>query len=141
MAEVKLPAVSGSSDRLIISPSKDDAAERSWPGQVFEDPALDYTAAMQAFVAALLPDAQPATPTESPSQAEKASRRDQKRQLRQRHSPYARRGVKRANSAKLKIRCGARYGSNDAIQIVPTKPGGTTALNAKQTLSSANKPT
>jgi len=75
--------VSGSSGRLIISSSKDDAAEQTWPGRVFEDPALDYTAAMHAFVAASLPDAQPVPPPESPVQAEKVSRRAQKRQLRQ----------------------------------------------------------
>lgn len=80
MTEVKLPAVSGSSGRLIISPSKEDAAEHTWPGQVFEDPTLDYTAAMQSFVAASRPAPQPAT---SPAQAEKVSQREQKRQLRQ----------------------------------------------------------
>jgi len=78
-----LPAVSGSSGRLIISPAKDDVAEHTWPGQVFEDPALDYTTAMHAFVAASLPDTQPVPPLEAPVQAEKCSRRAQKRQLRQ----------------------------------------------------------
>lgn len=77
-----MPAVSGSSGRLIVSPSKDDAAEHSWPGQVFEDPSLDYTAAMHAFVAASLPDAQASALREPPVQAEKLSRREQKRQLR-----------------------------------------------------------
>lgn len=74
--------MSGSSGRLIISPSKDDAAERTWPGRVFEDPTLDYTTAMQTFVAASLPDAHPAVPPpDPPVQAAKASRREQKRQL------------------------------------------------------------
>jgi transposase InsO family protein len=82
-AEVKLPAVSGSSGRLIISPPKDDAAEHTWPGQVFEDPTLDYTAAMQAFVAAARAEAQPGALPDPPVQAEKTSRREQKRQLRQ----------------------------------------------------------
>ena len=73
--------MSGSSGRLIISPPKDDAAEHTWPGQVFEDPALDYTAAMHAFVAASLPDAQPTALPKPPVQAEKLSRREQKRRL------------------------------------------------------------
>jgi len=81
-AEVKLPAVSGSSGRLVISPAKDQVAEHTWPGQVFEDPAFDYTAAMHAFVAASLPDAQPAAPPAPSIQAEKLSRREQKRRLR-----------------------------------------------------------
>jgi transposase InsO family protein len=72
--------VSGSSGRLIISPPQDDTTEHTWPGRVFEDPTLDYTAAMQAFVAASLPDA-PSVAV--PVQAEKVSRREQKRQLRQ----------------------------------------------------------
>jgi transposase InsO family protein len=74
--------VSGSSGRLVISPVKDDAVEPTWPGRVFEDPALGYTAAMHAFVAASLPDAQPAAAPDPPVQAEKLSRREQKRQLR-----------------------------------------------------------
>jgi len=75
--------VSGSSGRLVISPGKDDQAEHTWPGRVFEDPTLDYTAAMQAFVAASLPEAPPTTPSDTPRQVEKVSRRAQKRQLRQ----------------------------------------------------------
>jgi transposase InsO family protein len=75
--------VSGSSGRLVISPARDDTAEHTWPGQVFEDPTLDYTAAMQAFVAASLPEAQSSAPSDTPRQAEKVARRAQKRQLRQ----------------------------------------------------------
>ncbi len=71
--------MSGSSGRLVISPPKGDAAEHTWPGQVFEDPTLDYTDAMQTFVAASRSDPQPATS----KQAEKVSRHEQKRQLRQ----------------------------------------------------------
>ncbi len=75
-----MPAVSGSSGRLIISPPKDDTTEHTWPGRVFEDPTLDYTAAMQAFVAASLPDAP--RRRRCHVQAEKASCREQKRELR-----------------------------------------------------------
>jgi transposase InsO family protein len=51
MAE-KLPAVSGSSGRLVIEQPQEPAQERQWPGQVFADENLDYTEAMLAFVAA-----------------------------------------------------------------------------------------
>jgi hypothetical protein len=33
--EVKLPAVSGSSGRLVIEPPVEAASKRTWPGQVF----------------------------------------------------------------------------------------------------------
>jgi transposase InsO family protein len=75
--------VSGSSGRLVITPPKEAAVEHTWPGQVFEDPTLDYTEAMQTFVAASLPDTPPAAPPVPPEQAEKVSRREQKRQVRQ----------------------------------------------------------
>lgn len=78
-----MPAVSGSSGRLVIRPAKDAAAEPTWPGRVFQDPALDYTAAMHAFVAASASDAQPCVPTKTPAQAEKLSRGEAKRQLHQ----------------------------------------------------------
>jgi transposase InsO family protein len=48
----KLPAVSGSSGRLVIEQPKDPAQERLWPGQVFADEDRDYTEAMLDFVAA-----------------------------------------------------------------------------------------
>ncbi len=48
---VKLPAVSGSSGRLIVERLQDDQ-ETQYPGRVFEDQSLDYAEAMQAFVAA-----------------------------------------------------------------------------------------
>ncbi len=52
-----LPAVSGSSGRLVVSRPHDGAttSERTWPGRVFEDPDLEYVAAMQTFVAASAP--------------------------------------------------------------------------------------
>jgi len=56
-AAVRLPAVSGSSGRLVVSRTcdRDTTSERTWPGRVFEDPDLEYVAAMQAFVAASAP--------------------------------------------------------------------------------------
>jgi len=48
----RLPAVSGSSGRLVIYGPRPRAeeAERSWPGQVFEDPEVAYRLAMHEFV-------------------------------------------------------------------------------------------
>ena len=48
----KLPAVSGSSGRLIVERRAEEGHEREWPGQVFENPELTYEEAMLDFVAA-----------------------------------------------------------------------------------------
>ena len=48
----KLPAVSGSSGRLVIEAPVDPAASPTYPGRIFEDATLSYAEAMQAFVAA-----------------------------------------------------------------------------------------
>ena len=50
--EEKLPAVSGSSGRLVIERPKDASEERHWPGQVFSETSLGYEEAMLEFVAA-----------------------------------------------------------------------------------------
>ena len=50
--QVKLPAVSGSSGRLIVERPKTEADQKSWPGQVFANPELSYEEAMQAYVEA-----------------------------------------------------------------------------------------
>ena len=47
-----VPAVSGSSGKLVVSVPQRAEAERSWPGQVFERPELSYPEAMDRFVAA-----------------------------------------------------------------------------------------
>lgn len=49
---VKLPAVSGSSGRLVVERAPTEADEPAWPGRVFEDPALTYEEAMRDFVVA-----------------------------------------------------------------------------------------
>src|SRR5262249_7598383 len=46
----KLPAVSGSSGRLVVERLQDLSAARSWPGQVFADLDQPYATAMQAYV-------------------------------------------------------------------------------------------
>jgi len=82
-AEQKLPAVSGSSGRLVIEPAKEPEAERCWPGRIFEDESRDYTEAMLKFVAAS--QAQPSSSVR-PEPAEVspvASLKAQKQALRQ----------------------------------------------------------
>jgi len=48
----KLPAVSGSSGRLVVEQAPTESDERNWPGRVFEDPTLSYEEAMLDFVVA-----------------------------------------------------------------------------------------
>jgi hypothetical protein len=48
----KLPAVSGSSGRLVVEQVAEPSPERHWPGQVFADESRDYPEAMLDFVAA-----------------------------------------------------------------------------------------
>ncbi len=45
----KLPAVSGSSGRLVIEPSRAEKAQLYWPGQVFEQAEVSFEAAMESY--------------------------------------------------------------------------------------------
>jgi len=49
--ETKLPAVSGSSGRLVVERTVEEKGESHYPGRVFEDPKRDYAAVMAEFVA------------------------------------------------------------------------------------------
>jgi len=51
-ARQRLPAVSGSSGRLVITPLREAEEEPTWPGQIFADARVAYADAMTAFVAA-----------------------------------------------------------------------------------------
>lgn len=82
-AEQKLPAVSGSSGRLVIEPAAEEEPERQWPGRVFEDESRDYTQAMLEFVAASQAQPEPSASPETTATTEKASLKAQKRALRQ----------------------------------------------------------
>ncbi len=78
--EVKLPAVSGSSGRLVIEQPADTESKRTWPGQVFANENLDYAEAMLEFVTASKAAGPPLSHTESP---ENLSIKAQKRELHQ----------------------------------------------------------
>ena len=47
-----IPAVSGSSGRLVVDRAKRSVGERTWPGRVFEREDLTYVEAMDQFIAA-----------------------------------------------------------------------------------------
>jgi hypothetical protein len=52
--DIKIPAVSGSSGRLVVERSPTEEEERYWPGRVFENPELSYEEAMLDFAAVSL---------------------------------------------------------------------------------------
>jgi hypothetical protein len=83
-----LPAVSGSSGRLVVYGPRHAAQEdeRTWPGQVFEDPELPYATAMQEFVQRSAPrmsvrSSRPQQPAEPAERAADRLLRQQRRQL------------------------------------------------------------
>jgi len=81
--EVKLPAVSGSSGRLIVERPKDDLSEPGYPGLVFADESLDYSEAMQQFVvASQAKDNQPSQAAMGPAEVEKMGLKAKKQALR-----------------------------------------------------------
>jgi transposase InsO family protein len=74
LADVKLPAVSGSSGHLVIERLKEPGQEPDYPGKVFANQELDYAEAVQAFVKASRPLFGPRiepAPAEKPSQQAK----------------------------------------------------------------------
>ena len=79
---VKLPAVSGSSGRLVIEQPAAPDEQHQYPGGIFADTSLDYTTAMLGFVAASA--AQPsATKPETDETAPPPALKVQKRALKQ----------------------------------------------------------
>ena len=66
-AEQKLPAVSGSSGRLVIEQPQAEQNEKDWPGRVFEDASRNYVEAMLDFVAASQAKAEPGPLPSRPS--------------------------------------------------------------------------
>ena len=86
LADVKLPAVSGSSGHLVVERVKEEGYEPDYPGKVFAEGELDYAEAIAAFVKGSRPLSGPrieATAVEKPSrQAEIKQLRQDEDQLR-----------------------------------------------------------
>jgi hypothetical protein len=79
----KLPAVSGSSGRLIVARSGQEAKESEWAGQVFADASRDYAQVMLEYVARSQSDgSEAASPQTVAKTDQKASVAAQKRALR-----------------------------------------------------------
>lgn len=82
-AEQKLPAVSGSSGRLVVEQLPEAQHTKDWPGRVFEDASREYAEVMRDFVAASQAQSEPASTGITPESATAVSAKEQKRVLRQ----------------------------------------------------------
>ncbi len=71
-AQVKLPAVSGSSGHLVVERNSSPAEERRWPGQVFGVLELGYEAAMDQYAQAAQDRLVPHSSKRTPSLSEKS---------------------------------------------------------------------
>lgn len=82
--EEKLPAVSGSSGRLVIERTKDEKGEPQYPGRVFEDQERDYAEVMAEFVAVSSNSEPQKTEKEEPDnlKAQKQALKQAKKELR-----------------------------------------------------------
>ncbi len=83
LLDQKLPAVSGSSGRLVVERAAAETTERTWPGRLFDDPDVAYADAMRAFVAASAAPNGGAPAAPCPEQTEAPDLRDVIRALRQ----------------------------------------------------------
>lgn len=82
--DVKLPAVSGSSGRLVVERTDKAKAEPDYPGKVFGNPDLSYAEAMRTFVETSPPIARNGCRERKPEEAsEEPSKRAEARRLRQ----------------------------------------------------------
>lgn len=80
--EYKLPAVSGSSGRLVVERLGEETDKRPWPGQVFADENREYIQAMLDYVAASQAEGEEIEGEEA-DPSEETSLKAQKRALRQ----------------------------------------------------------
>jgi transposase InsO family protein/transposase len=87
--ETKLPAVSGSSGRLVVERVKMETVEADYPGAVFANEQLDYAQAMHAFVAASKAKDEATGSQKPPDETKKLSVQAQKRLLRQQETALA----------------------------------------------------
>jgi len=128
-AEQRLPAVSGSSGRLVVTPVRETTEEHTWPGQIFEDPTVAYAEAMDAFVAAATaPPPLPRTPEQWAAQEEQMARKEAQRlhhhaEMALRAERSAQRAQRRQEDTAWRDLCAAR-------QTALGMPGGGAALDA-----------
>jgi len=116
-AQQRLPAVSGSSGRLLVTPLREAEEERTWSGQIFADPDVAYGDAMQAYVAATTASAAPLPELGEAPEAEIASlerrRRVHNRKMVLRAAHSAQRAQRRHEDRVWDDLCAARRSAPD----------------------------
>jgi transposase InsO family protein len=120
--DIKIPAVSGSSGRLVVERSPTEEEERYWPGRVFENPELTYEEAMLDFAAASLERGRKAEKKEE--KADDSSLKGQKQALRREEAQL--RDERRQTREKLELEDAvwreardARRADEQAYQALP----------------------
>ncbi len=81
--EIKLPAVSDSSGKLVVERTTKEKEERWYPGQVFGNEELSYEEAMKQFVTDSQAEIESPETQLSPEAAERARKKTEKKKLRQ----------------------------------------------------------
>jgi transposase InsO family protein len=107
---VKLPAVSGSSGRLVIEQPAAPDEHHQYPGRIFADTSLDYIAAMLGFVAASAEQPLAAKP-ETDATAAPLALKVQKRALKQAEAElrHARRQLRQQRQQEDAAWCALRH--------------------------------
>lgn len=121
----KLPGVSGSSGRLVLTHRPSSGTPPPWPGQVFEEEA-DYAAAMQAFVAAsagaAAPEREPGPQTPPVQETARAVRAEERVLREQRRAVRARRRQEDAAWRTLRAQQRAAHTVPPAAEARPAPP-------------------
>jgi transposase InsO family protein len=116
-AQQRLPAVSGSSGRLVVTPVRETAEEHTWPGQIFEDPGVAYEDAMTAFAltaaASLLPPPEQETDQEEQIALLEHHRRHHNQEMILRAERSAQRAQRRQEDRAWQDLCAVRRASPD----------------------------
>jgi transposase len=87
--ESNLPAVSGSSGRLVVERAKSEIVEADYPGAIFANEQLDYAQAMAAFVAASKAKDEASSSQKAANETKNLCVQAQKRLLRQQETALA----------------------------------------------------
>jgi len=134
-AQQRLPAVSGSSGRLVVAPVRETEEEQSWPGQLFEDPDVAYADAMTAFVAAGMAPQGPPPPEDGEAQEAQRACTERRRLIHNREivvrvERSAQRAQRRAEDRTWQDRCTARRTSGEVRRRSVTARAAATAWRA-----------
>jgi transposase InsO family protein len=133
-SDAKLPAVSGSSGRLVVERPQTERPEPAYPGQVFAAPQHTYLEAMQAFVSASTTPAPPtAASADLPAhKAQQQALRDQAAALRDQRR--AMRQQRRQEDAAWRLLRQQHRAAAVPLVLAPEQAGNTTVTQRTRAL-------